>query len=78
MLGKLVIIVIYMYVCVPQPNGGKTDYMERVGALSWEMPGTFTKTDSLVNEAIKYYGIDLKHNNIKVDVNTLRVKCECN
>jgi hypothetical protein len=78
MLGKLVIVVIYMYVCVPQPNGSKTDYMERVGALSWEMPGTFTKTDSLVNEAIKYYGIDLKHNNINVDVNTLRVKCECN
>jgi hypothetical protein len=78
MLGKLIIISIYVYVCVPHPNGGKTEYIETAGTRSWEMPGTFTKTDSLVKEAIKFYGIDLEYNTIKVDVNTLRVKCECN
>jgi hypothetical protein len=78
MLGKLIIISIYVYVCVPHPNGGKTEYIQEVGRRSWEMPGTFTKTDSLINETVKYYGIDLEYNTIKVDVNTLRVKCECN
>jgi hypothetical protein len=77
MLGKLIIISIYVYVCVPQSNGGKTEYLEKVGTRSWEMPGTFNQTDSLINETVKYYGIDLEYNTIKVDVNTLRVKCEC-
>jgi len=78
MLGKLIIISIYVYVCVPHPNGGKTEYIETAGTRSWEMSGTFIKTDSLINETIKYYGIDLEYNSIKVDVNTLRIKCECN
>jgi hypothetical protein len=78
MLGKLIIITIYVYVCVPQANGGKTEYLEKVGTRSWELPGTFTKTDSLINETVKFYGIDLEYNSIKVDVNALRVKCECN
>ena len=78
MLGKLIIISIYVYVCVPQANGGKTEHIQEGGRRSWEMPGTFTKTDSLINETVKYYGIDLEYNTIKVDVNTLRIKCECN
>jgi hypothetical protein len=78
MLGKLIIISIYVYVCVPQANGGKTEHIQEVGRRSWEMPGTFTKTDSLINKTVKYYGIDLEYNTIKVDVNTLRIKCECN
>jgi hypothetical protein len=78
MLGKLIIITIYVYVCVPQANGGKTEYLEKAGTRSWEMPGTFTKTDSLINETIKFYGIDLEYNSIKTEVNTLRIKCECN
>ena len=77
MLGKLIIISVWVYVCVPHPNGGKTEYIQEVGRRSWEMPGTFTKTDSLINETVKYYGIDLEYNTIKVDVNTLRIKCEC-
>jgi len=71
MLGKLIIISIYVYVCVPQANGGKTEYLEKVGTRSWEMPGTF-------NQTVKYYGIDLEYNSIKTEVNTLRIKCECN
>jgi hypothetical protein len=78
MLGKLIIISVWVYVCAPHPNGGKTEYIQEVGRRSWEMPGTFTKTDSLINETVKYYGIDLEYNTIKVDVNTLRIKCECN
>lgn len=77
MLGKLIIISIYVYVCVPQANGGKTEYIQEVGRRSWEMPGTFTKTDSLINETIKYYGIDLEYNTIKTEVDVLRIKCEC-
>jgi len=45
MLGKLIIISVWVYVCVPHPNGGKTEYIQEVGRRSWEMPGTFTKTD---------------------------------
>jgi hypothetical protein len=77
MLGKLIIISIYVYVCVPQANGGKTEYIQEVGRRSYEMSGKFTKTDSLIKETVKYYGIDLEYNTIKVDVNTLRIKCEC-
>jgi hypothetical protein len=78
MLGKLIIISIYVYICAPHPNGGKTEHIQEVGRRSWEMPGTFTKTDSLINETIKYYGIDLEYNTVKYEVNTLRLKCECN
>ena len=77
MLGKLIIISVWVYVCVPHPNGGKTEYIQEAGRRSWEMPGTFTKTDSLVKEAIKFYGIDLEYNTIKTEVDVLRIKCEC-
>lgn len=78
MLGKLIIITLYVYVCVPLSNGGKEEYLERAGRASFEVRGTFTNTDSLIMETVKKYGVDLQYNSITTDIETLRIKCECN
>jgi len=78
MLGKLIIITLYVYVCIPLPNGGKEEHIETAGRASFEVRGTFTNTDSLIIETVKKYGVDLKWNSIKTDVEVLRIRCECN
>lgn len=78
MLGKLFIITLYVYVCVPLPNGGKEEYIERAGRASFEVRGSFTNTDSLIRETVKQYGVDLRYNSIKTEIEILRIKCECN
>jgi hypothetical protein len=78
MLGKLIIITLYVYVCVPLSNGGKEEHLETAGRASFEVRGTFTNTDSLIMETVKKYGVDLQYNSVKTDIETLRIKCECN
>jgi len=78
MLGKLIIITLYVYVCVPLSNGGKEEHIEVAGRASFEVRGTFTNTDSLIMETVKKYGVDLQYNSITTDIETLRIKCECN
>ena len=78
MLGKLIIITLYVYVCVPLANGGKEEHIEVAGRASFEVRGTFTNTDSLIMETVKKYGVDLQYNSITTDIETLRIKCECN
>jgi hypothetical protein len=78
MLGKLIIITLYVYVCVPLSNGGKEEHIQEAGRASFEVRGTFTNTDSLIIETIKKYGVDLQYNSVKTEIETLRIKCECN
>lgn len=78
MLGKLVIITLYVYVCIPLSNGGKIEHLEPAGRASFEVRGSFSNTDSLIRETVKKYGVDLQYNSIKTEVETLRIKCECN
>ena len=78
MLGKLIIITLYVYTCIPLSNGGKEEHLERAGTASFEVKGSFTNTDSLIRETVKKYGVDLQYNSIKTDIETLRIKCECN
>jgi len=78
MLGKLIIVTLYVYTCIPLSNGGKREYLERAGTASFEVRGSFTNTDSLIMETVKKYGVDLQYNSIQTDINILRIKCECN
>jgi hypothetical protein len=78
MLGKLIIITLYVYTCIPLSNGGKKEYLERAGTASFEVKGSFINTDSLIRETVKKYGVDLRYNSITTDIETLRIKCECN
>jgi hypothetical protein len=78
MLGKLIIITLYVYTCIPLSNGGKREYLERAGTASFEVRGSFTNTDSLIRETVKKYGVDLQYNSIQTEIKTLRIKCECN
>lgn len=78
MLGKLIIITLYVYTCIPLSNGGKKEYLERAGTTSFEVKGSFTNTDSLIRETVKKYGVDLRYNSIKTEMEILRIKCECN
>jgi hypothetical protein len=47
-MGKLIIITLYVYICVPLQNGGKQEYVEKAGTAAFELGCSFTYTDSLV------------------------------
>jgi hypothetical protein len=74
-MGKLIIITLYVYICVPLQNGGKQEYVEKAGTAAFELGCSFTNTDSLIRETIKRYGVDLEYNSVKAQIETMAIKC---
>ena len=74
-MGKLIIITLYVYLCIPLSNGGKQEYVETAGTAASQVACSFNNTDSLIRETIKRHGVDLEWNTVKTKVETMSIKC---